>query len=119
MTTSTELLTPKEVAALFGVNPVTVKRWSIAGKLTAIKTRGGHRRYRRGEVLALRGAAPPAAEMLTRTQVAHLFGVHPEAVRLWTVQGRLTTIPTPGGHHRYRADEVHELLAATQSEADS
>ena len=45
------LLTPKEVAALFHVNPKTVTRWAKAGKLTAIRTLGGHRRYRESEVL--------------------------------------------------------------------
>ena len=32
------LLTPKEVAARFHVNPKTVTRWAKAGKLTAIRT---------------------------------------------------------------------------------
>ena len=45
------LLTPKEVAQLFHVNPKTVTRWAKAGKLTAIRTLGGHRRYRESEVL--------------------------------------------------------------------
>lgn len=37
------LLTPAEVAALFRVDPKTVTRWAKAGKLTAIRTLGGHR----------------------------------------------------------------------------
>ena len=45
------LLTPKEVAQRFNVNPKTVTRWAQAGKLTAIRTLGGHRRYRESEVL--------------------------------------------------------------------
>ena len=49
------LLTPKEVAQRFHVNPKTVTRWAKAGKLTAIRTLGGHRRYRRSEVQALLG----------------------------------------------------------------
>ncbi|MDA3022656.1 MAG: BldC family transcriptional regulator [Actinomycetota bacterium] len=47
------LLTPAEVAALFRVDPKTVTRWAKAGKLTCIRTLGGHRRYRAGEVQAL------------------------------------------------------------------
>ncbi len=47
------LLTPAEVAKLFRVNPKTVTRWAKAGKLTAIRTLGGHRRYRKSEVQAL------------------------------------------------------------------
>ena len=44
------LLTPREVAAMFRVDPKTVTRWAKAGKLTAIRTLGGHRRYRETEV---------------------------------------------------------------------
>ncbi|WP_199424382.1 BldC family transcriptional regulator [Actinotalea solisilvae] len=47
------LLTPSEVAALFRVDPKTVTRWAKAGKLTAIRTLGGHRRYREDEVRGL------------------------------------------------------------------
>jgi excisionase family DNA binding protein len=46
-------LTPAEVAKLFRVDPKTVTRWAKAGKLTAIRTLGGHRRYRRSEVESL------------------------------------------------------------------
>ncbi len=44
------LMTPAEVAALFRVDPKTVTRWADAGKLTAVRTLGGHRRYRQDEV---------------------------------------------------------------------
>lgn len=44
------LLTPSEVAALFRVDPKTVTRWAKAGKLTSIRTLGGHRRYKESEV---------------------------------------------------------------------
>lgn len=47
------LLTPAEVATLFRVDPKTVTRWAKAGKITAIRTLGGHRRYRQSEVQAL------------------------------------------------------------------
>jgi excisionase family DNA binding protein len=46
------LLTPGEVAALFRVDPKTVTRWAKAGKLHAIRTLGGHRRFRESEVRA-------------------------------------------------------------------
>ena len=47
------LLTPAEVAALFRVDPKTVTRWAKAGKLTSIRTLGGHRRYKESEVRTL------------------------------------------------------------------
>jgi excisionase family DNA binding protein len=45
-----QLLTPSEVAAMFRVNPKTVTRWARAGKLTAIRTLGGHRRFKVSEI---------------------------------------------------------------------
>ena len=47
------LLTPAEVAQLFRVHPKTVSRWASAGKLSAVRTLVGHRRYRASEVYAL------------------------------------------------------------------
>lgn len=45
-----ELLTPAEVARMFRVNPKTVTRWARSGKIQAIRTLGGHRRFRASEV---------------------------------------------------------------------
>lgn len=53
------LLTPAEVAALFRVDPKTVTRWAKAGKLNAIRTLGGHRRYRESEVKQYLGGTIP------------------------------------------------------------
>src|SRR3954468_19303684 len=52
------LLTPAEVATMFRVDPKTVTRWAKAGKLTSIRTLGGHRRYREAEVRALLAGIP-------------------------------------------------------------
>ena len=67
-----ELLTPGAVAAVLFVDPKTVTRWARAGKIDSIRTPGGHRRYRRSDVEALRagdslrdgesaGTVPPPA----------------------------------------------------------
>ena len=47
------LLTTSEVAAMYGVTAKTVKRWALAGQLPrAVKTLGGHWRFRRSEIEA-------------------------------------------------------------------
>ena len=46
------LLLPQEVADVFRVDPKTVTRWAAAGRMEAIRTDGGHRRFRVGVVLA-------------------------------------------------------------------
>lgn len=48
-----KLLTPAEVAELFRVDPKTVTRWAKTGKLSSIRTLGGHRRYWESEVRGL------------------------------------------------------------------
>lgn len=50
---SGKLLTPSEVAELFRVDPKTVTRWAKTGKLSSIRTLGGHRRYWESEVRRL------------------------------------------------------------------
>lgn len=47
------LLTRGEVARLFRVANHTVTRWANEGKLSVVRTLGGHRRYRQAEVYAL------------------------------------------------------------------
>jgi len=59
-TDAEHLLTPAEVAALFRVDPKTVTRWAKAGKLSSIRTLGGHRRYRSTEVHALLQSQSPS-----------------------------------------------------------
>ncbi|WP_454051710.1 BldC family transcriptional regulator [Cellulomonas sp. Marseille-Q8402] len=58
---SSSLLTPGEVAVMFRVDPKTVTRWAQAGKLSAVRTLGGHRRFLEAEVMELLGAVPQQA----------------------------------------------------------
>jgi excisionase family DNA binding protein len=57
-----ELLTPSEVAAMFRVNPKTVTRWARAGRISYIKTLGGHRRFKASEIRRLLAEADASAQ---------------------------------------------------------
>ena len=48
-----KMLTPRDVAERFAVDPKTVTRWAQAGKLPCIRTLGGHRRFKESVVDAL------------------------------------------------------------------
>jgi excisionase family DNA binding protein len=48
-----QLLRPGQVAALFQVSRRTVADWARSGKIDAIITPGGHRRFRATQVRAL------------------------------------------------------------------
>lgn len=57
--TDDALIRPFEAAKIAGVHIRTLARWEESGHLTAQRTAAGHRRYRRGDILALT-AAPTA-----------------------------------------------------------
>jgi excisionase family DNA binding protein len=59
-------------------------------------------------VLTINGV--PASQTLTPTEVAQLAGVDPKTVTRWAKQGRLRCSRTAGGHRRYAAADVAELL---------
>lgn len=47
------LFTPADAAALFRVCAKTITRWAKDGKLPAVRTPGGHRRYRAADLRVL------------------------------------------------------------------
>lgn len=58
---SEHLLTPREVAEIFGVRTTTIARWAREGRLTPLPTPGGHRRYTHEAVLGVLEDAAPGA----------------------------------------------------------
>ena len=55
-----ELLTTHDAAAVLGVGTTSIKRWADEGVLRCVRTPGGHRRYPRDAVHALRDAPLPS-----------------------------------------------------------
>ena len=100
-----ELLTPAEVAEMFGVDPKTVTRWAKEGKLSHTQTLGGHRRYFKKGILPFLGEHEPQKLYSPRT-VARMFGVRPNTVTRWAKVGRLACVMTPGGHRRYPSTQI-------------
>jgi excisionase family DNA binding protein len=60
-----DLLTPREVAEIFGVRTTTIARWSREGRLSPIRTPGGHRRYTRAEIRAVLDEDAAVTEQLS------------------------------------------------------
>jgi putative resolvase len=48
-----KLISPKEAAEMLGVTIYTLRNWNVMGKLVAIKTMGGHRRYKLQDIQRL------------------------------------------------------------------
>ncbi len=50
-------------------------------------------------------------EWLTLGQAARFLGVAQSTIRKWSDQGRVPAFYTPGGHRRYRRDDLEAFLA--------
>ncbi|WP_159944701.1 MULTISPECIES: BldC family transcriptional regulator [unclassified Nocardiopsis] len=62
-------MTPREVARVLRVDTKTVTRWADEGRLTPVRTPGGHRRFSRAEVRAvLTGRTSSPARSPTSSQ---------------------------------------------------
>ena len=48
--------------------------------------------------------------LLTAGEVAALIRVDPKSVTRWVKEGRITSVRTPGGHHRFRPADVRAQL---------
>lgn len=59
------------------------------------------------------------AEYLTPTEVADRLLVAPVTVRLWANKGLLPSVTTPGGHRRFRAEDVDSFAVRHQASAES
>ena len=67
----TEWVGMHEAAAMMGVSPATLRRWSAAGDIEAFTTPGGHRRFSRGAIAGLLASdrgLPPTPDQLDRVR---------------------------------------------------
>nr|WP_290665115.1 helix-turn-helix domain-containing protein [Ardenticatena sp.] len=72
-------LTLKEASELLGVHPSTLRRWSDEGKITTIRTRGGHRRFHRRDIEALLQQGISEHEATSMSSIAgRVHTHHPE-----------------------------------------
>jgi excisionase family DNA binding protein len=107
------LLTPREVAQMFGVRSTTIARWAREGRISPLRTPGGHRRYPLTAVRRLLAAEASrqagreeikdAARLYDQgwniRQVAEKFGMSYGAMR--RALQRHTTLRTRGGGYRW------------------
>jgi len=56
-------------------------------------------------------ASNMANALLTPAEVAAAFRVDPKTVTRWAKAGKLSSLPTLGGHRRYLEEEVRARLA--------
>jgi excisionase family DNA binding protein len=52
-------------------------------------------------------------DIMTTEEVADAFGVDPKTVTRWVARGRIHSVKTPGGRHRFRRADIDRLLYFT------
>jgi excisionase family DNA binding protein len=58
---------------------------------------------------------PQNETLLRPREVAELFGVRPTTIARWAREGRLMPLYTPGGHRRYRLQDIRRVLGRDAS----
>jgi excisionase family DNA binding protein len=58
---------------------------------------------------------PAASEWVSLRDAAEMLGVHPATVRNWADRGDLPMRRTPGGHRRFRRDDLEQWLETRQT----
>jgi excisionase family DNA binding protein len=62
-------------------------------------------------------AEDEGTRFVSRRDVAKLFGVSASTITRWARTGLITAVRTPGGHYRFRAEDVlREVRAAERGE---
>jgi len=79
---SERLLKIDEAAALLGVTTQTIRNWDNSGKLKAIRTDGGHRRFKEADINAIRKEQMHSTEILFHgTTPVELEGIFTSLVK--------------------------------------
>jgi excisionase family DNA binding protein len=89
MNDSSEWVSLRQAADILGVHPATVRNWADRGDLPSRRTAGGHRRFRRGDLLHY-------AEMQGELQPAEVQIILQNALgqtRMEVGGGTLSTVP--------------------------
>jgi excisionase family DNA binding protein len=61
-------------------------------------------------------AATTAPRYLLGGEVAEILQVSPKTIARWAKEGKLPSMKTLGGHHRYPEAEIRELATALHEE---
>lgn len=55
----------------------------------------------------------PADRLMTAAEVADWLRIDPKTVGRWVAAGRLRSIKTPGGHHRFKRGDIQAIVDGT------
>ena len=61
----------------------------------------------------------PHSDPLSSGEVASLFGVDSSTVIRWADEGKLSSFRTPGGHYRFRREDVEAFLRPVEPTSEA
>ena len=111
-----------ETAQLLGVHPSTVRAWADSGKLPVHRTAGGHRRFSRADIEALRRETGASG---TQIVIENAIGRTRMQVAEGSLEGQSWYQKLNGAQRRAYREESHRLLqqvseyVATDSPGDA
>ena len=87
---------------------------AVSGQIPGVATSCADERSETWGVLR----AHAEGEYLSPSQVASVLHVTPKTVSRWASQGRLPCLVTLGGHRRFRAEDVENILRRMAGKED-
>jgi len=105
------LLTIKNSSNLLGISTKTLRRWEKSGKIQAIRTVGGHRRFRLEDLNNLKGKKPQrqTQSLIAINNAAEDLGVSEKTIRRWEKEGKMESVRTAGGHRRFTTEAIQQV----------
>ena len=115
------LVSVADAARILGVHANTLRAWSDAGRVPAVRIHAqGQRRYHRADLAAFLAHAatgpdtggPSGSRAVSVAGAARILGVHPNTVRAWSDQGRLAALRiNDRGDRRFRMAVLEAFMA--------
>jgi len=107
------IVTLSQASEMTGVSKDTLRRWDKSGKLKPTRTKGGHRRYKVGDIEGAINSkdSPNTKQLVSATEAAKIAAVSKDTLRRWDNEGKISSVRTKGGHRRFLLNDlknVHE-----------
>jgi excisionase family DNA binding protein len=105
------LLTIKDSSKLLGVSTKTLRRWEKSGKIKAVRTVGGHRRFWLEDLNNLKKKKPQRQirNLISINTAAKNLGVSSKTIRRWEKEGKIESVRTVGGHRRFTTEAIQQV----------
>ena len=116
---SSDLAKIGEAAKILNISVKTLRRWELAGKLKAFRSRGGTRLYSLADLKTVGSKNNPLnlnsdANLLKIGEAAKKIGISVKTLRRWESQGKIKAIYSPGKTRYYSTTGIEKYSQPNQ-----